>query len=476
MKTALISLYSFRNFGIQAVGSLLKDVDYIYFKRQIQDNMQEPTREEIEILINLLQKLKPKFVGISFRLCFLSVAVEITRAIRKHLDCVVVWGGTHMCFAPQDGLDFADVLCVGEGEEAMQELVEKYPHIDGIKNLWFKKNGTVISNEIRPLIDLDKLSYPRYENEYFIEGELFTNLPLSEGRYTTMASRGCPFACDFCSNINFLRLYKDKGKYLRFRSVEHFIGELLFARKRFDVKSYLFVDDIFTYDDGRVEEFAQKYSQINIPFRTSVHPLFTKEKTLRLLKNVGLWMVKMGVQSGSERVRFEIFNRRVKDEQILNAVKIINRLKIVNTYDLIANNTYEIEQDKRNTLSLFLKFPRPFHITYYRLNYFPFTPLTERTIRDGFIKREEVNDLARLSRYQTHFTKAFFYSRKEWTYYNLLRLAEIQYFPRWIIPLLVKCSPQFLQKVKRMAKMNSYMVKILPSFKRRQVQSHKGEG
>ena len=70
-----------------------------------------------------------------------------------------------------------------------------------------------------------------------------------------------------------------------------------------------------------LEEFSERYpSEVGIPFFCSVHPGIVKEKTVELLKKSGCWCVAIGVQSGSERIRKEIFNRHISNKQIIEAI------------------------------------------------------------------------------------------------------------------------------------------------------------
>jgi radical SAM superfamily enzyme YgiQ (UPF0313 family) len=63
-------------------------------------------------------------VGISLMTDFHSAALQITRSLRGRVKAPVIWGGVHPSFTPEECLRHADMVCVGEGEEALVELAD----------------------------------------------------------------------------------------------------------------------------------------------------------------------------------------------------------------------------------------------------------------------------------------------------------------------------------------------------------------
>ena len=93
-------------------------------------------------------------IGISLFTCHFDRAVQLTQAIKSKLDIPVMWGGIHPTIKPDESLHYCDIVCLGEGEEAVAELLgkmEKKENYLNTKNFWFKHNGTIIKNELRPL-------------------------------------------------------------------------------------------------------------------------------------------------------------------------------------------------------------------------------------------------------------------------------------------------------------------------------------
>jgi len=120
-------------------------------------------------IIHELKIYQPDLIGFSVVTDFYHRACELSAAIKGEMDVPVIFGGIHPSSAPEGVIknDFVDIVCVGEGEFPMLELVNSIEkgRIDySIKNLWFKKDGKIVKNELRPLIaDLDKLLFPDQE-------------------------------------------------------------------------------------------------------------------------------------------------------------------------------------------------------------------------------------------------------------------------------------------------------------------------
>jgi len=403
MKIALISLGNFRCHAVHLLHTLLErdgfDVRSFLFKAA----PFRATPYEVDLLVRLVSEHEPELIGISLISTFYKLACTVTGKLRERCNATIAWGGIHPTIRPEDCLKHADVVCVGEGEGAMVELARALranPKADAlpIKNLWFSTGDGMIKNEIRPLLqDLDSLPIPNHlsPDKVFIDAnrmlDFHSRADLVE-TYDTMTSRGCPFGCDYCANDFLRRLYRDKGSYIRRRSVAHVMGELRLARDRYpNLQEIAFSDDVFTFDDTWLEEFCERYKrEIRLPLLCYAHPNMVRDSTMKLLKDGGLKYVIMGIQSGSSRIREEFFGRRSSEQKILNAASILRKYRFRVAYDFISENPYETDDDRRETVKLITKLPRPFQLHLFSLGMFPGTKLTERALREGVIRLEDV--------------------------------------------------------------------------------------
>jgi Fe-S oxidoreductase len=114
-------------------------------------------------IVAQLKEYRPELVGMSVTTEIYPWAKTMSGLIKQAMDVPVIWGGIHPTSVPEEVMrnDTVDMVCVGEGEYPLLELVEsmKKGAIDySIRNIWFKRNGGLVRNEVRPLIaDLDAL-------------------------------------------------------------------------------------------------------------------------------------------------------------------------------------------------------------------------------------------------------------------------------------------------------------------------------
>ena len=253
-------------------------------------------------LIRKIISQKPDIVGFSVFTDNFAWALSVARDVKKALAVPIVFGGVYATAAADYVLsrDCVDIVCLGEGEYPMLELLNSMQKcaVDyGIKNLWFKKKDTVIKNPIRPLCDLDAL--PMSDKSLF-EDEV------NIGRmYMTMTTRGCPFACSYCSH-NFLSKFHGQ-RDLRRRSVDKVMRELLIMKKRYRYREVGFYDSIFTVNKQWTLDLMKRYKkEINVPFRAISHPLCIDQDIAVALKESGCHRVQFGVQTFNEKTKKEV--------------------------------------------------------------------------------------------------------------------------------------------------------------------------
>src|SRR5207237_1341919 len=131
-------------------------------------------------------------------------------------------------------------------------------------------------------------------------------------------------------------------------------------RLRPHLKAVAFSDDIFAPNRPWLEEFCARYkAEIGLPFAVYSFPGMVDESRMRLLSDAGLWISTMGIQSGSERIRRECYERETPDEDIIEACRIMERHGVQRNLDFIGDNPYETEEDHRATVDLLGRLPKP---------------------------------------------------------------------------------------------------------------------
>jgi radical SAM superfamily enzyme YgiQ (UPF0313 family) len=323
-------------------------------------------------------------------ICFSCVSdnfkwmLDIAGKIKANFDIPIIAGGIHPTSVPDLVInnDLIDFICVGEGDEAIVELINKMQIGDDrrIRNIWSKKEGVIIPNDIRPLIEnLDSLPFPD-KDLYYKEYKFF-----SRG-YLIATSRGCPHSCTYCSNSLLREIYRDKGKYLRRRSVGNVIEELSRSMKKYKPRYVHFCDEVFTTDKIWLREFVDLYKKnINLPFACYSSPLFIDEQTAGLLGEGGCYKLQIGVQTLNENTRRNLLNRWYTNQEIEKTIKIAKKNKIYLTCDNILGLPGESEQDLIE-MAKFYNLNMPNHIEIFWLRYYPCTAILDKVFNSTTLK------------------------------------------------------------------------------------------
>jgi len=176
-----------------------------------------------------------------------SVVIKIADFLKAKMNLPIVYGGPCPTITPEKCIEnkSIDFVCVGEGEEALLELLKKISlrqDCSKIKNIWTKKSGHIVSNPTRPLTDLSIL----YPLNFSVFDNMSEILKRRNGWFDFSIMRGCPFNCSYCQNSFVHKLYGEKHG-MRFAPIGKVIKNLAdIIRKYKNIKYFNFNDDLFT--------------------------------------------------------------------------------------------------------------------------------------------------------------------------------------------------------------------------------------
>jgi len=409
IRVCLLTLYLSESLGARQLCSILKarghDCSLVFFKEFRWGEFRHITPREEELLLGLLRDIRPDLVGLSLTSSLVAdVALDLADKIRRTLDVPVILGGAHPSVAPEECLEHADIVCIGEGDGAIADLAEALAAGRGyhdIPNLWTKANGEIHRNDVRSLSDsLDSLPFASYgeRDSYVIEYDRLeqadpaTRIPM----YHTYASRmACPFKCAFCAGVWFRQeLYAGKGPVRRYRSVANILAEVKQARARNpNIEVVQFWDEIFAVrpPQGWLDEFCERFpKEIGLPYAIWSHPSLINGRRVAQLRNAGLKSVVLGIESGSERVRREIINRGESNKTVLRAAQTLHQHGVTVGYDFILDIPWLAEENCRGTFELIMQLPRPLNAGLHSLSFLPRTAITSRALAEGLIQPGQV--------------------------------------------------------------------------------------
>lgn len=413
MRIILISTATFpSDQGIRTISAVLKKNGHdvkIIFMTYSEDYSKFYTEKELNQLLFLCKN--SDLIGISSYASTSPRAIQILKFLENKINVPIVWGGVHATISPEHCIKYCNVVCVGEGEQAILDIVDAIKNkksLDKIPNLWIKdkKTNKIIKNPVRKLIeDLDELPFADYEieNHYILEKHLLRKFREEDfsGQIFFLTGRGCPYGCTYCSNNLFNKLYKGKCKSIvRWHSSDYIIECILLLKKRFKTLNYFDIrDDTFSLRPlNQIKDFCEKYKKkIGMRFKCLGDPKTITDDKIKLLVDAGCTDIIIGIQ-GTERVNREIYCRNQTDAEVLNASRIINKYrdKLTVMYDVITCNPYEKPEDIINMIRLLQKIPKPYYLSVNNLVFFPGSGLYEKAKNDSKLK-EQISKSSKLN-------------------------------------------------------------------------------
>ena len=448
-QVVMVGLYTYFNVPVRILHPLVDRLDgvkahTIFYKNYDSNIFSLPSVKEEGIFVDTIKQLNPKIVAISLLSPYVLIAKRLTELIKKYTSSIVVWGGVGPTISPADHIKLTDIICIGEGERALEELVVAVrdgKDYKNIKNLWVNDGPKVIKNPQGPLIqDLDYLPFAEYGNEnmYFIEhNKLSKEDPeLDHPILYLQSTRGCPYSCSFCIETMYHDIYKGLGKFVRRRSVDSIVKEVNMHLNRPNnrKKRIYFIDEVFGSAPEFMDEFAPRYKrEVGLPFDVLYHPKSLKVRTIGKLVEAGVKEINFGIQTGSDKIRNDVFTRPGTNAEIIELTKEISKHKINIRYDLILDNDFETKETLKECVNLISQLPKPVTFNTFSLQHFPDYPMTKMAVEAGHITEEELEDWPIMMRRTTENWKFIprLKKRKKTRTNQLQRLNNIVWMMCW---------------------------------------------
>jgi anaerobic magnesium-protoporphyrin IX monomethyl ester cyclase len=161
-----------------------------------------------------------------------------------------------------------------------------------------------------------------------------------------IASRGCPFRCNWCAKPIF-------GDSYQLRPAREVAQEMRLLRDKYGAEHLWFADDIFALNRHWVQEFAAAVEELScaIPFKIQARADLLTGETARALKRAGCAEVWMGVESGSQKV-LDAMDKGLRVEEVVAARRHLRQEGILACYFLQLGYPGEGWEEIQKTISL----------------------------------------------------------------------------------------------------------------------------
>ena len=306
---------------------------------------------DLEKLGNHIKEVDPEVIGVQFHAqVSFNYSMDVIKYIKKNFEKTpIIVGGQQATFRPEPILNEggADYLVSGEGELVFPDLLRhvlgdtKAPKPDSIPSLMYKKDGKIVTNKRAGRIeDLDSIPLP--DRDAF----KWKKYP----QWVILTSRGCPYECAFCSSSSFW------GKTVRFRSAENVVAEMEQLVEKYNVKSFLILDDTFTLKKDRVKKIADLIIEKKLPIQWGCGTRMDQinEEVLQDLKRGGCVEISFGLETANQATLDKI-KKEVKVEQQKHAIKIAKAAGFQTRVSTIVGLPGESEKELRHTLDFLIE-------------------------------------------------------------------------------------------------------------------------
>ena len=328
-------------------------------------------------------------VGIYCMVTMLDDCLWLARQLRASARLLMVGGPLPTC-DPHAFVEDFDVVVRGEGEQTVLEILQAYSSggdFSTIPGLTLRRKATIngkqqeeaFSTSDRPFNnDLDGLPLPARHllpNHSYIQ---FGRKKYGYAITTVMSTRGCPYECEFCSNVIFGGSYRE-------RSAKNVVDEIEQALATgYDRIS--FADDVFTLHQKRVLEICAEISQRSLQFywECLARVDSVDDATYAEMYKAGCRRVYFGIESGDDTI-LKLMNKKITADEARHAVMAAHQAGLQVGAFFILFYPGETNQTVLNTLRFATSLP----LDYLGLTMpypLPGTALYERV--KGQIKRE----------------------------------------------------------------------------------------
>jgi anaerobic magnesium-protoporphyrin IX monomethyl ester cyclase len=248
-------------------------------------------------------EFNPDYIGFTATTPTFNNAISLIRQARAISSAKIILGGIHATIMPEECEKYADHVVIGEGELALQQILEG-------------KADKIVK---MPLIaDLDGLPFPirEFSGKYTYPDALF------KACFPIITSRGCIGQCTFCCTK---QMY---GAKFRYRSPKNVVDEIEYLIKTYNAREIHIWDDCFTLIKKRVfeirDELKRRGIKVLFAFPNGVRVDYFDDEIASALKDMGTYSVAFGIDSGNQDL-LDFAKKNVTLEQSRRAVAIAKK-------------------------------------------------------------------------------------------------------------------------------------------------------
>lgn len=233
-------------------------------------------------------------VGISCMTANAPRAYEIAKKF-KEKGATIIMGGAHPSIMPEEVLNFADIVVIGEAEGVWGKVLVDFEN-NKLKRIYNKPESNL--------------------NRYVVKDFKRLSQKSVNGIIPLLFSRGCPYRCNFCC------VRKIYGSNYRTFPIENIVRDI----KESKAKTFIFLDDNLIVDRNHAKKLFKALIPLKIKWLTQVAiSAFRDLEILELAKKSGCIGIYIGLEGISRHQRIGLKKNIAEKHELENILDRIRR-------------------------------------------------------------------------------------------------------------------------------------------------------
>lgn len=284
----------------------------------------------LEDHLGAIEDYRPDVYGLTFKTPMARLGYRTIASVKERFpNLCVISGGSHVSVLAEEVMRMTpvDACFRGECEETIVSVVRSFAggrvRCEGIPGAVARSGDSLVQNPVAPFRkDLDSIPWPAWS---MVDFNRFPGMPYSKRRpyMGVLISRGCPFACTFCSEP----VWKIFGRpTYRARSAGSIAEEVRYLYERGVREIRLWCEEFNAAGAWAVAVLQQiaglGYRDLYLNF--NIRGDVMTEALADAMVAANVWLVTMGFESASNRTLKGV-QKHVTVEQIENACELLAR-------------------------------------------------------------------------------------------------------------------------------------------------------
>ena len=293
-------------------------------------------------------------VGISFHTFSARRAYYLADEFKKR-GVPVILGGHHPTLAPDEAIQKADAVLVGEAEGIWETVIHDAEH--GHLKKFYKQEKSIPFNNLKI-------------NRSIFNGKGYMRVGMVE------ATRGCPHACDFCSIAAFYE------RCFRVRPPTEVAADVESLNEKF----IFFVDDNITADHEAAKALFRELIPLNIRWISQASVLATQDlELMKLMQKSGCLGVLVGVETlDGDNLKQVNKSWNIRHQSMAESLNIYHDHGIA----VLGSFFLGMDHDTGESLERMAEFAKSQHLLAALFNLF--TPYPGTKLHNAFVKQERI--------------------------------------------------------------------------------------